>query len=413
MHDLWRVLGYRPHRGQRLFHDSDRRFKLLVAGARFGKSLATAREMVLELAAMPLRGWIVAPSYALARPEFRFLQESLRQAGHCASWRGGGREGASSLVTCAGAEVWALSAGAPENLLGEELDWLLLCEAAHLPRDVFERYLRPRLGTRLGRLVAGGTPRGSNWLHELYLRAGAGQDWLCLRFATWDNPGIAAAEIESARALLPPEVFDEQYGAEFTGRAGRVYPQFQRASHVRELQPPPGALLVRGLDFGFTSPSACVWLARDGQDRLLVLRELYAPGLTMDELARAMAEVEQQLAAPGLVTGPAWADPAGALQIETLRRLGVDARPAENALAGGIDLVRAAMAPRPDGTPGLLVDPRCVNLLRELEGYRWQDLGGAAAARPLKGDDHCLDALRYAVVEISRTVGWQSGPRIW
>ena len=35
---------YRPHAGQQAFHDSDARFKVLIAGARFGKSLAAARD---------------------------------------------------------------------------------------------------------------------------------------------------------------------------------------------------------------------------------------------------------------------------------------------------------------------------------------------------------------------------------
>lgn len=410
MNDLWRNLGYEPHAGQQEFHAADRRFKLLIAGARFGKSMASALEMLPEATAMRARGWIVAPSYALARPEYRYLRDALALGGLILGQAEGGRDGASRLHTRAGGELWALSAGRPEGLLGEELDWLLLCEAAHLDRQVFERYLRPRLGTRLGRLVAATTPRGSNWMHELFLRVAELGDWQRLRFATWDNPRIERQEIDSARQLLPPEVFDEQYGGEFTARAGRVYPEFNPALHVATLAAPPGSVIDRGIDFGFTSPTACLWLARDAQDRLLVLAELYRHGQVIEELAHEIAAMDTALAAPGCVAGRAYCDPAGAIQIASLRRHMLDAVAADNRL-GGIDLVRAALRPRADGRPGLMVDRRCVNLLREFEGYRWAQSAGDAQ-RPEKGNDHCLDALRYAVAGMTATVGWQQGPRL-
>lgn len=45
------------------------------------------------------------------------------------------------------------------------------------------------------------------------------------------------------------------------------------------------------------------------------------------------------------------------------------------------------------GPPGLLVDPACVNTIREHLGYRFDDSG-----RPVKEEDHTCDALRYGVV---------------
>lgn len=81
--------------------------------------------------------------------------------------RTGGRDGYSRLTTHGGGEILGLSAHSPFSLVGEELDWLILCEAAHLDRESWERYLRPRLGTRLGRMIASSTPRGGNWMHEL------------------------------------------------------------------------------------------------------------------------------------------------------------------------------------------------------------------------------------------------------
>lgn len=52
------------------------------------------------------------------------------------------------------------------------------------------------------------------------------------------------------------------------------------------------------------------------------------------------------------------------------------------------------------GPPGLLIHPDCVNTIREMFAYRWDE------DRPnwvLKRDDHCPDALRYAVMTYNFT----------
>ncbi|MBK9974099.1 MAG: hypothetical protein IPP14_04920 [Planctomycetes bacterium] len=414
MFDLWRQIGYRPHAAQLEFHDAPQRFQLLVAGARFGKSLAVAMETLRELASMPLRGWLVAPTYALARPEFRFMAAALSRAGLLAQARDGGRAGPCRLRTTAGAEVWGLSAQRPQVLLGEELDWLALCEAAHLDNDTVDRVLRPRLTTRQGRLLVTTTPRGQNWVHRSYLHALQGEPWRAFRFPTWRNPLIPPTEIALARTDLPADVFDEQFGGEFMARSGRVYSDFDPALHVaRNLCAPAGSLVVRGIDYGFTNPTACVWVAQDKQGQLLVLHELYLTQQTSNDLAPQIAAVDASLRKQGLLIGPAYADPSGPGQSETLRRLGLNVGRADNEVLAGIDLVRAALKRRTNGQPGLRMDSRCVNLLREIESYTWLPAPASQERVPQPQYNHALDALRYAVVALARKVGWKAGAQPW
>lgn len=407
MNNLWRNIPYTPHEGQAAIHASAARFKLAVAGARFGKSLSAAREMLRELVCAGGRGWLVAPTYALVRPEFHYLWQDAAALGLLRQARSGGRDGYSRLVTHTGAEVMGLSAHSPHGLLGEELDWLALCEVAHMDRDAWERYLRPRLGTRLGRMMASSTPRGSNWLHELYVRAGDNDQWARFHHATWDNPGITGQEIESARRSLPADVFDEQYGGEFTSLSGRVYPEFQLQTHTGSLHAPQGCRVTRGVDFGYTNPLAVVWVAEDPDGRLLVLREYYARGMVIERAAAEIARIDDELRGLGLVIGRGYADPSQPAQITTLCEQGLPTGRAPGGVANGIDAVRTALMVRPDGTPGLRIDARCPNLIREMESYCWQEDDAEAERRPEKRRDHAVDALRYAVAGLHRPVGWK------
>jgi hypothetical protein len=171
--------------------------------------------------------------------------------------------------------------------------------------------------------------------------------------------------------------------------------------------------VVRGIDYGFTNPTACVWVARDKMGRLLVLHELYVRHQTSDDIAPQIAAIDAGLRARGLLVGPAFADPSGPGQTESLRRLGVNVGRADNQVMAGIDLVRAALRARPDGEPGLRIDSACQNLLREIETYTWLPAQGNAERVPRPENNHALDALRYAVVALQRKVGWKAGAQPW
>jgi hypothetical protein len=413
---LFPATGYVPHAGQIRFHESDARFKILIAGARFGKSLAGTKDVLAELTSGNSRGWMVAPTYALAQPEFRYIvQDVRRRLGVPAAAIDGGRGSWSRMRTPWGAEVYCLSAQRHETLLGEEIDWLILCEAAHLDREAFERFLRARLTTRRGRLVVPTTPHGFNWVHELYQEGQADNDaWASFRFATWDNPLISAAEIEAARASLPADVFDEQYGGAFTTPSGAVYREFQPALHVvKGLQAPPGAIIYKAIDFGFTNPFCCLWAAVDGDSRLLVLREHYLKSEIVDRHAEVIRAVDDAFVAAGQTMGPAFADPSGRMERQTLTHLGIANLKADNNIAGGVQMVRRMLAPREDGTPGMYIDAGCRNLLREFEQYMWQESSAPGEKVPRKEHDHALDALRYLCVALQSRVDWQKQGAIW
>jgi hypothetical protein len=409
---LLEATDYFPHVGQLRFHESDARFKVLIAGARFGKSLAAGKEVLRELLTSTSHGWLIGPTRALTMPEFAHLAGSAEKLAVLAGTRAHAEY--DSLLLSHGGRVDCLSARVPHSLLGKEVDWMILCEAARLDSETFWRVLRARLTTRQGRLIVPTTPWGHNWIEQLYQRGlGGVTDWESFRYATWDNPLIAPSEIEDARSQLPAEVFDEQYGGAFTARSGRVYAEFERAVHVRDaLAAPQGAVFFRALDFGYVNPFVCLWGALDNDDRLLVFDEYVATCRTLDVHAAEIARRDETNIARGLVAGFCVADPAGRGEREELARMGLPNARAENALSAGIDAVRRRLGRRADGTRGLLIASHCHNLIREFESYCFADGAGAREALPLKGNDHCLDALRYLCMALSRRVGWREASEV-
>lgn len=150
-------------------------------------------------------------------------------------------------------------------------------------------------------------------------------------------------------------------------------------------QSPPREQLRCGLDFGFAKdPCAAVLLHYDRKRRRVhVLAELRETGLTNDRLAQRLLAF-----APGV---PILCDAAEPKSIAELRRHGVPAYPARkgpDSVSHGLQWLMQQE---------IILSPVCNALRQELCDYRWQeDREGGHLPRP-KGEDHLIDAMRYAL----------------
>lgn len=402
----WRATGYRPHPGQRRLHESSARFRVVVAGRRWGKSLAAAKEIEPVAYEPGRRVWIVAPTYDLTDKVFREVwAELVTRRGFAAK----ASEPQRRIVTRSGTVIEGRSAESPASLVGEGLDLLVIDEAAKVRRSVWERALRPTLSDRRGRALFITTPEGMNWMHELYERGqdGAAPDWASWRSPSWTNPHLFGDDIEEARRTLAGAAFRQEYGAEFTTFAGRVYPDFDREVHVREPFAIPARWeRFRAIDFGYANPFACLWIARDDDGVYHVYDEHYrARELTAHHAA--------EIARRGGAYKGTFADPSARQLIEDLRARGISCAPADNDVRRGIQVVAEKLKVRPDGRPSLVVFRNCRETIREFESYRWPEDAESAtqAESPEKKDDHAMDALRYCLATLERP-GGRGGVRV-
>ena len=220
---LFRSLGYEPHEGQWLVHESLARRRVVACGARWGKTYCAAYEGVA--AALEPReasvGWVAAPTYDLAKRVFGHMQLVVMQHLAHRVVTMNERERWFTIRNMAGgvSEVRAKSADNPVSLLGEALDWLIVDEAARLHRDVWESALSQRLLDRDGWALLISTPRGKGWFCDLFRRGQRGRDPHVKSWSqpTWANPHVDRDRIERERGRLRRGAFDEEYGAVFLG----------------------------------------------------------------------------------------------------------------------------------------------------------------------------------------------------
>jgi hypothetical protein len=210
-------------------------------------------------------------------------------------------------------------------------------------------------------------------------------------------PRIAPDVLDRERAALGPLYFRQEYECCFEAMRGLVYPDFERwvAGHDPRLEEPrlrvglshqPDALarvlrhITGGIDFGFRNPTAALWGGLDAAGVLHLEGEVYASGLTLEEVADRLPK------------GYLWhGDPSEPEAILRLRRLNRTVCRAKNAIVTGISAVSYRLR------HGLLrADPaKCPNLFREAALYHYDEAETHSHEFPLGRDDHAMDALRY------------------
>lgn len=227
---------YVPHDGQWRMHCSDARFKFLAGGSRYGKSLSGARDVLIDILRPGTNGWLVGPEYDVCRKEFDYLVRDLvtTLGFRPVDYHNSPETGRMVMRFPWGSEVICKTEKTLSKLLSEEVDWMILCEGTRLKESTYDRFLRARLGTRMGRLVLPSTPNGKNWCYRRFhlpALAGDKQFWSEIH-ATEENPYHPREDIIQARRELPAEIYQEQYGGSFCDHTGLLYKDFDRGYHV-------------------------------------------------------------------------------------------------------------------------------------------------------------------------------------
>ncbi len=228
-----------------------------------------------------------------------------------------------------------------------------------------------------------------HWLYKEYFAAFPEDrgllitpDLLILRTTYRDNRFLAPDDIRALEAEKDPYFHQVYTLGEWGQLGGSVFSNWAVGEPPREID---RTWLRCGLDFGYAAdPAAAVLAAFDRKKgTLYILEEFKQAGLTNDLLALRLKALCGTL--------PVTCDSAEPKSIAELRRHGVQALPARkgpDSVLHGLQWLNQQK---------MVLAPKCVHLREELLGCRWADDGhGGFLPRPL-GEDHLLDALRYAM----------------
>jgi len=197
---------------------------------------------------------------------------------------------------------------------------------------------------------------------------------------------------EETQATRIKGMFASFYGAVFKSFNRRIHiiPPFDIPSEWRR---------YRGIDFGFTNPFVCLWLALDKDENWYIYQEYYRAKTGIDEHIFNI----KKLSGSDIYVAT-WADPENAGDRNELHKAGIPTKPARKDIAKGIELVQSKLKVKDNGKPSLFIFSSCRNISRELALYHYPK--GTSTRNPKdipeQVNDHTVDALRYTIYSTCR-----------
>jgi hypothetical protein len=198
-----------------------KRFKVICAGRRCGKSRLAAVTLLLKGLVCPQGSGVmyVAPTQGQARV---IIWNVLTELGKdvIASSHINNQE----ITLINGAVVYIRGADRPDTLRGVSLSYVVLDEYADMKPSVWEQVIRASLSDRKGDAMFIGTPKGRNHFYDLYqLGQDGNNDYKSWSFTTYDNELIDPEEIENAKKTLSSFAFKTEYMASFDNAGSDVF----------------------------------------------------------------------------------------------------------------------------------------------------------------------------------------------
>jgi len=384
---------------QQLIATDSKRFRVVVAGRRFGKTHISIRELCQHAAKPRQEVWYVAPTYRMAK---QIVWKKLKYKLMDLKWCQKVNESELTITLKNGSTISLKGADNADSLRGVGLDFLVLDEFADIDPQAFYEVLRPTLADKEGKALFIGTPKGiGNWAHEIYMMSVEQPDiWSSHSYTTLDGGQVSEEEIEQARRDLDERTFRQEFMATFETYTGRIFYNFDRKLHVKKFEPKGLRdldIIYIGMDFNIDPMSAVVFV-RQG-DALHAIDEIR---LFSSNTKETVEEINSRFPKSKIWCYP---DPAsrqrktsagGVTDLTILQNAGyvVKAPLSHNAVRDGINAVNARLL-NDKRDINLYFDPRCKHTIDCMERYAYKE----NSSQPDKdsGYDHMADAVRYAV----------------
>ena len=267
-----------------------------------------------------------------------------------------------------------ISLDQPQKIRGRKRDLLFINEANELTYEDWQQLVF----RTSGRIILDFNPSDEySWIYDK-VQTREDCDFYITTYK--DNPFLDSAIVEEIERLKETdETYWQIYGLGQRGISKATIFQFQESEIPEDAE-----FLSYGMDFGFNDPTTFVEVYR--KENSLYARELlYRTNMTGYDIAKYLKEIE--------LKGIIYADSARPEIIEELRRMGLSIRPTKkgaNSVHAGIDVLKRHKL-------NVIGD----NFVQEMRNYKWvEDRSGKLTNIPQDGNDHLIDAFRYATYNV-------------
>lgn len=236
-----------------------------------------------------------------------------------------------------------------------------------------------------------------HWLKRDFLDRADVLDLRTWHFKLEDNPSLGQDFVKQIKSEYSGLWYQRFIEGKWVQAEGAIYDFFDPNLHCLDFPTSSATFYIAGLDYGTVNPLACVLIGVnfDHYPNLWVEDEYY---FSSKVAQRQKTDFEYADDIVNFLKGrhvkALYIDPSAAsFKLELMKR-GLDCLyDAENEVADGIRIVAQYLN---QGTFKIMRN--CKHLIAEFQSYVWDPKSAKLGVdRPLKENDHALDALRYAL----------------
>jgi phage terminase large subunit len=227
------VIPYLPRPQFMPLHERERRWGIVVAHRRAGKTVAVINELIKAALTCPL-----------PEPHFAYIAPYRSQAKDVA-WSYlkqftapipgiEHRESDLKAVFPNGGFVRLWGADNYDSMRGNFFDGVVMDEYGDIDPRAFAEVLRPALSDRRGWALFCGTPKGRNHFAEQWEKARQDGDWFTLMLRASETGLVAADELADARKMMSEDQYAAEYECSFDAMVIGAY--FSREMQAAEVE---------------------------------------------------------------------------------------------------------------------------------------------------------------------------------
>lgn len=379
---------------QKIVAEDTHRYRVIVAGRRWGKTTLAIREMCKVAKDPGKEVWAIYPTYRMARTViFKRLKKKLMDL----QWVKKINETNLEFTLKNGSSICLKGSDNPDSLRGSSLSAVVFDEFAFMDEDIFYTVIRPALADQEGPALFITTPVGkSNWAFDLYnMERDFPHEWKSFTFTTLEGGFVSEKEIEAAREQMSEQQFKQEFEASFVTSSNLVAWAFSRENVVRITDPDLSILHV-GLDFNVSPGTAAVHVQRG--EIMFQIDELYMMNSHTQEMGE---ELKRRYPTSKIFVYP---DPAGSQRRTSaggktdhtiLQEMGfiVKSPRSHDPVKDRINSYNARLCSA-KGQRRLFIDPKCKHTIESLEKFSFKE---GTLTPDKNGWDHSFDAASYCI----------------
>ena len=256
------VIPYTPRDAFTPLHDNSKRWAVVVAHRRAGKTVACVNHLIREALTTErtdFRGGYIAPFYRQAKAvSWDYFKHFTRVIKGTTI-----NESEMRLDFANGARIQLFGADNADSLRGLFFDMLIADEYGDWKPSVMNYVIRPALADRQGKAIIIGTPKGRNQFWEVYNRATTSSEWLALKITASQSNILLPSEYDSLKNEMTEDAWRQEMECDFDAAIpgaiwGRELYQAEQENRITEVKYDKAVPVHTVWDLGYSDDTA-IW----------------------------------------------------------------------------------------------------------------------------------------------------------